>query len=228
MAKTNNLPPYTLKKSNRKTLSIYIERDGSVSVLAPESLEDDRIKEWVERKSYSIHKHLAEWRSLNETRVVRELVNGESYLYLGRNYTLQFVEEQDKPLKFLNGYFFMKKEVAADAQNVFKDFYREKGRKRIAERVRFYKDRMGVEPKEVKVMELKNRWASCTSSGNLNFHWRCMMAPLKILDYIVVHEMAHLIHPTHTEAFWAEVDKVLPDYRERKQWLRVHGAGMDL
>ena len=55
-----------------------------------------------------------------------------------------------------------------------------------------------------------------------------MMAPLKVLDYIVVHEMAHLIHSTHTDAFWAEIDKVLPDYRERKQWLRVHGAGMDL
>lgn len=84
-------------------------------------------------------------------------MNGESYLYLGRNYTLQFVEEQDKPLKFLNGYFFMKKKVTADAENVFKNFYREKGGKRIAERVRYYKDRMGVEPKEVKVMELKSR-----------------------------------------------------------------------
>ena len=63
---------------------------------------------------------------------------------------------------------------------------------------------------------------------NLNFHWKCMMAPLTILDYIVVHELAHLIHPNHTTAFWSQVDKVMPDFEERKDWLRDNGAGMDL
>ena len=92
----------------------------------------------------------------------------------------------------------------------------------------YYQDRMGVQPKAVRIIELKNRWASCSPGGNLNFHWKCMMAPPTVLDYIVVHELAHLIHPNHTKAFWNEVDKVMPDYRERKEWLRVNGAGMDL
>jgi hypothetical protein len=87
---------------------------------------------------------------------------------------------------------------------------------------------MGVTPVGIKVQELQHRWASCTKAGMLNFHWKCMMAPLTILDYIVVHELAHLIHANHTEAFWNEVDKVLPDYLDRKQWLRVNGAGMSL
>jgi predicted metal-dependent hydrolase len=72
------------------------------------------------------------------------------------------------------------------------------------------------------------RWASCTPGGTLNFRWRCLMAPLTILDYIEVHELAHLIHANHTQAFWNEVDKVMPDYQERKEWLGLKGAGMDL
>ena len=87
---------------------------------------------------------------------------------------------------------------------------------------------MGVQSKAVKVMELKNRWASCSPSGNVNFHWKCMMAPLTIIDYIVVHELAHLLHKNHTAAFWNTIDKILPDYQERKEWLRVQGAGMGL
>jgi predicted metal-dependent hydrolase len=80
----------------------------------------------------------------------------------------------------------------------------------------------------VRIIDLKNRWASCSPGGSLNFHWKCMMSPPTVLDYIVVHELAHLRYPNHTKAFWNEVDKVMPDYGERKEWLRINGAGMDL
>lgn len=87
---------------------------------------------------------------------------------------------------------------------------------------------MGVHPKKVKVIDLKNRWASCSPGGNVNFHWKAMMAPPTVIDYVVVHELVHLVHRNHTAAFWGEVDKVLPDYRERRAYLRKHGAGMAL
>ena len=92
----------------------------------------------------------------------------------------------------------------------------------------YFQAKMGVQPKAVRIIELKNRWASCSAKGNLNFHWKCMMAPPTVLDYIVAHELTHMIHPNHTEVFWNEMDKVMPDYRERKEWLRVNGAGMGL
>ena len=78
------------------------------------------------------------------------------------------------------------------------------------------------------VRELGHRWASCSPVGRLAFHWKCMMAPQAIIDYIVVHELCHLHHGDHTEAFWNEVDKVMPSYRERKEWLRENGAGLDV
>jgi predicted metal-dependent hydrolase len=116
----------------------------------------------------------------------------------------------------------------ADGPAAFRAFYRAKGAARIGDRVAYHQDKLGVVPGAVRVLNLKNRWASCSADGHLNFHWKCMMAPTTILDYIVVHELVHLRYPNHTAAFWNEVDKVLPDYRERKDWLRVNGAGMDL
>jgi predicted metal-dependent hydrolase len=85
-----------------------------------------------------------------------------------------------------------------------------------------------VEPVKVVVKEMGYRWASCGKNGVLNFHWKCMMAPPKIIDYIVVHELCHVHHRNHSDAFWNEVDKVMLDYRERKAWLRKNGAGLDI
>ena len=86
----------------------------------------------------------------------------------------------------------------------------------------------GVSPVRVVVKELGNRWASCSAAGEIAFHWKCMMAPQTIIDYIVVHELCHMHHLDHTDAFWNEVDKVMPNYAERKEWLRVNGAGLDV
>jgi predicted metal-dependent hydrolase len=221
---------YSLVRSRRKTASIYIERDGQVSILVPDKLTDRQVEALVESKRKWIYKSLAEWQDLNARRVHRDYVNGEGFLYLGRSYRLKLVSDLAEPLMLKDGYFCLRTSngLLPDADAAFKAFYRAKGVVRIPPRVAYYQAKMDVEPKAVRVIELKHRWASCSPGGNLNFHWKCMMAPLTILDYIVVHELAHLVYPNHTKAFWNEVDKVMPDFQERKEWLRVNGAGMDL
>jgi predicted metal-dependent hydrolase len=218
---------YTLKRSKRKTASIYVERDGGVSVLVPEELTAKQIEKLLESKRKWIYTNQAVWRDLNATKVHREYVNGEGFLYLGRTYRLKLVQEQDVALMLKDGHFCLRAN-GISPHTAFKDFYREKGKQRIGDRVAYFQTKVGVQPKAVRIIELKNRWASCSPGGNLNFHWRCMMAPPTVLDYIIAHELAHRIHPDHTKAFWNEVDKVMPNYGERKEWLRVNGAGMDL
>jgi predicted metal-dependent hydrolase len=223
--------PYVLTRSKRKTASIHIERDGQVSIIVPKTMSDNEVEELIEKKLVWIYKNLAEWCDLNATQVEREFVNGEGFLYMGRSYRLKLIEDQEHPLILKNGYFCLRTDPSGkkvDAHETFKEFYREKGRQKIGERIDYYAPQMGVNPTGMKIIDLQHRWASCTKAGMLNFHWKCMMAPLTILDYIVVHELAHLIHANHSEAFWNEVDKVLPDYLDRKQWLRAHGAGMSL
>lgn len=218
-----------IKKSKRKTLSIYIERDGAVSVLAPDSSSDTDIEEVIKKKEYQIYKLLAEWETTNISKVEREFVNGQSFMYLGRNYRLELTtEKQTAPLILKNGYFLLDKNHRSNAAQLFKDFYKEKGLPKIIERVEKYKNRLDVVPSQIRIMELKNRWASCSKKGNLNFHWKCILAPLDVLSYIVVHELVHLRIDNHTKQFWNEVDKVIPAYQRHIEWLKNNGAAMDI
>jgi len=217
----------------RQTTDIVIERDGCITVRPPARMTPEQVDETVFSRRLWIYRNLAEWRDLNSTRVVREWVNGESFLYLGSAYRLLLVAEQDEPVKLKDGRFCLLRSVVdagskVAAQDAFRDFYIRRGRVRLAQRVQHYAPRVGVQPGAIQVKELGFRWASSLVSGGLNFHWKCMMAPAKIIDYIVVHELSHLRQRDHTELFWNEMDKVMPDYRERKEWLRQRGAGMDL
>lgn len=219
---------YRLKQSKRKTTSIFIERDGSVSVLAPEGYDAEKIEQILEQKRSWIYRNLAEWEDLNRTHVERQFVSGEGFPYLGSNYRLKLVDDQQEDLILKNGYFLMRRDRAARGMELFKHFYRNKGLVRVTKRVAYYAPKLGVDYRTVRVMELQHHWASCSTKGDLNFHWRCLMAPLSVLDYIVVHELAHRLHRNHNAAFWDAVDKVLPDYQKQVSWLKHNGAGMTL
>jgi hypothetical protein len=225
--------PYEVIRSRRSTADIIIERDGSVLVRAPEWVDDEQIANIVTSKHYWIYQGLAEWRDLNATRVLREYKNGEGFLYLGRSYRLLLVAEQDEPLQLKNGRFALRRDVVergeiAAAKAAFRDYYIARGHDRLGQRVEYYAPKVGVGATAVDVRELGNRWASCSPTRALAFHWKCMMAPQTIIDYIVVHELCHFHERDHTEAFWNEVDKVMSDYRDRKEWLRKNGAGLDV
>ena len=202
-------------------------------VRAPEEVATERIEDIVESKRLWIFRNLAEWRDLNATRVVREYRNGEGFLYLGRSYRLFLVAGQEQPLLLKGGRLCLRRDLVdlgeiPAAKAAFRDYYIARGLERLNKRVQYYAPKVGVKPRGTDVRELGHRWASCSPSGDLAFHWKCMMAPPTIIDYIVVHELCHLHHGDHTEAFWNEVDKVAPDYRERKEWLRKNGAGLEV
>jgi predicted metal-dependent hydrolase len=222
-----------LPGSDRQTTDIVIERNGTITVHPPCWMTPEQVDETVLSKRMWIYRNLAEWRDLNATRVVREFVNGESFLYLGRNHRLQLVHKQDEPLKFSEGVFrLLRSVVDSDGKDgahlAFQTFYTNRGLPRIKQRVNHFAGKVGVTINTVQVKDLGYRWATCTKSADLYFHWKCVMAPPTIIDYIVVHELCHLRYRDHSDAFWNEVDKILPDYRERKEWLRIRGAAMDL
>lgn len=216
------------KTERRKTISIFIERDGSVKVLAPASASDETIETAIKSKEYLIFTKLAKWKELNQGKVNREYVNGQSFLYLGRNYRLKLTESQEVPLKIKGGFFLLDKNYLSKAEKVFKEFYKEKALLKIKERIKVHIDKFSIKPTSVKVVDLQNRWASWTPKNGLNFHWKCVMAPVKVLDYIIMHEMVHMKHPNHSADFWNELDKKMPDFREQEDWLKRNGVKMSL
>lgn len=218
-----------LERTNRKkTLSIFIERDGSIRVLAPKTTSKKVIESTVKAKEFQIFTKLAKWKELNQGKVHRKFVNGQSFLYLGRNYRLSIVKNLNEPVILKGGYLLLNNTCANNVECVFEDFYRERAKQKINERIKIIQEKFRLKPSSVKVMNLKNRWASCSSKNRLNFHWKCVMAPISVLDYIITHEMVHLKYPNHSTEFWNELDKKMPNFRESEQWLKTNGVKMSL
>lgn len=233
IASTSDGISYSLVRSKRTTADIIIERDGTVLVRAPDWADDAKVREIVESRAYWIFQRLAEWRELNAPRVVREFENGESFLYLGRSYRLTIVDDQGVDVALRNGRFCVRRDLIFNrdgnaARDAIQMHLTLKALSKISSRVQYFAPKVGVNPRSCDVRDLGHRWASCSANGELAFHWKCMLAPLKIIDYVVVHELCHFHQRDHTEAFWNEVDKVLSDYAERKEWLRLNGAALDL
>lgn len=217
----------------RKTLSIKVELDGKVIVIAPALLKEEEVLEIVKKKAKWILEKQGEVSIINKNKIKREAVNGEYYLYLGREYKL-FLDINNTYKKIevnlLEGRLIVKT-YTRDAKTIklaLEKFYRERTLIKVRERVSHYQKYFEVKPRNIKSKEQKKRWGSCTYNNDLLFNWRISMAPLHVLDYIVVHEMSHMIHKDHSRNFWNKVGSILPDYKIRHDWLKRNGVTLNI
>ncbi|MBI3151233.1 MAG: M48 family metallopeptidase [Chloroflexi bacterium] len=215
-----------LIRSKRRTIALIVERDGSLTVRAPRRAGTAVIEAFIQEKQDWILRTREKILSLVE-RPKREYLNGEMFLFLGNEYELRLVGSQRPALQFENG-FSLGSAAQKKGERVFSQWYKEQAFAVLSERVRIFSAQYGFTPKQVKISSAKTRWGSCSPDGTLNFTWRLVMAPLDVVDYVVVHELAHLRVKDHSSRFWREVEKILPDYKERRKWLRVHGEKLNL
>ena len=213
-------------RSKRKTLAVIIKNDGSLIVRAPMRTSDQRIKEFVEEHRSWIQKKQAEIKSI-VLLSPKQYVPGEMFMFLGESYPLEIVKDQEKSL-ILNGSFKLADKAANRAETIFERWYRGQAKKILKERVDLYASHYGFQYQGIKITSAKTRWGSCSSKGALNFSWRLIMAPLEQVDYVVAHELVHTIHHNHSNTFWKKVEKVMPDFKERKKWLRKNGPQLML
>lgn len=217
----------------RRTIEICVEPPDAVTAIVPLDTPEGKIVERVKSCASWIVQQLADFKFMEHRPINREFVNGESFIYLGRNYTLQLVinESLAKPVvKLYKGKFIVSTPTRDDKLigNAMEQWYRKKAQKKIQERVKYYQHKFSKAPSSVRVKDQKKRWGSCTAKGDLLFNWRCVMAPSPVLDYIVVHEMCHLANNNHSKTFWNAVSSILPDYDMRRDWLRNNGIKLNL
>jgi len=218
---------------SRKTIEIGVEPPDVVTVVAPEGIADDVLLKHVKAKAKWIVQKLYEMKEIQSQHLDREYVNGEAFMYLGRNYSLRVVHDQvlKQPVtKLYQGKFIITTPIDDQLQlkASMEAWFRQKTLQKVEERIAYYQKYFDVEPTVVKVKEQKKRWASCTSKRELLFNWRCVMAPSFALDYIVVHEMCHMLHMDHSKDFWSLLNRIMPDYEKRREWLKNYGIKMDL
>ncbi len=216
------------RSAKRKTIGITVDREGDLRLDVPVGVPRSLIEDVAGEKLFWIYKKLAEKGLCQRPGNRREYVNGEGFHYLGRSYRLLLVkdvrENGNKPLKLANGRFLLLATERDHARAHFVAWYRTVGSTWLRRRVALYQERLGVEPSGIEVRDLGYRWGSCGEKGMLNFHWHTVLLPPPIADYIIVHELAHLVEKHHTPRFWCLVERVLPDYRTRKQWLAENGG----
>lgn len=211
-------------RSKRKTLALIVKPDGSLIVRAPLKTAEKIIREFIENHAEWIEKKRAEALATLPP-VPRQYVPGETFLFLGNAYPLEIVQGQKKPL-LLEESFKLAESNQANAKSVFERWYRVQARQILDERVKRYADQYGFQYKKIGITSARTRWGSCSANGSLNFSWRLIMAPPEVVDYVIVHELVHTIFHNHSRRFWNKVESVMPDYKERRKWLRKNGQGL--
>ena len=215
------------RSARRRTMQITVERDGSLVLSAPRNVDEARLRAFVLDKRFWIYTKLAQKDRLLRAAPSKAFVGGEGFLYLGRSHRLKLVDNQDVALKLASGRFCLRRDAVAEGRDHFIRWYSERARPWLARQVTEHQQRMEVAPAGVKVQELGYRWGSCGKGDWLYFHWKAILLPPRIAEYVVVHEMAHLHEPHHTPAFWMRVERAMPDFERRKTWLAEHGMEVE-
>jgi predicted metal-dependent hydrolase len=213
------------RSDRRRTMQITVERDGALTITAPGRAQREQLENFVRAKRQWIYEKLA----LKESLPVvpkREFISGESFAYLGRTYRLQLVAGAPAPLKMDAGRFKMQRAQARAGAKHLTEWYIEHAQPWLDARVSEWANRLGVSPASVTVRDQGYRWGSCGAGGRLYFHWKVIQLPPRLIDYVIVHELVHLTHEDHGQAFWAAVARVMPDYETRRDQLRERGPAL--
>ncbi|MDP9729600.1 M48 family metallopeptidase [Alicyclobacillus sp. TC] len=230
---------YTMRhQSSKRDCTITVDWKTGVSVVVPDEFDQEHIDAVLRRKAPWILRRLIEFSEIKPLSTRHEFISGEKFPYLGRQYRLKVLardDVSDVSLAFQNGRFVATVPKSSSPtwrgehlRKAFRDWYITHGAVKVQQRIRLFAPRLGLEPSKVVIKDQQARWGSCTKNGTINVNWRVLMAPMRIVDYVVVHELGHMIHADHSAEFWTVVASVMPDYDERKEWLRVHGAMLDL
>lgn len=211
------------RSERRKTTAIAIERDGSLVLQTPTDLDEADLAKAARSRVEWVHRKLAE-RLLRADLADKAFVAGASFRYLGRTYRLAFTDDLAE-VALKDGRLHVPAADRGAADKRLRDWYATRGRVWLPGRLGPWCDRLGVEPVEIKVLDLGFRWGSMSTHNVMNIHWQAMSLPPKMIDYLFVHELVHLDHPTHDRAFWRAVLRVIPDADDRREWLRRNASG---
>ncbi|WP_158730491.1 M48 family metallopeptidase [Flavobacterium sp. I-STPA6A] len=213
---------YEIKFSKRKTLNITVERDRKIIVRAPLNLSIEKIEEIVQSKRQWLKEKINHTQKYPIDIKPKEFISGETLLYLGRNYQLLVVDEPIEGIEF-NQRFRISRENQEAANKLFKAWYMKQALSKIEPLAKMYATNLGVKFNEFKTSQMKYRWGSCTPNNNIIFNWRIIKAPMYVLEYLVAHELVHLIEENHTPRFWNILSIQVPNYQKAKNWLKING-----
>ncbi|MBN2664423.1 MAG: M48 family metallopeptidase, partial [Bacteroidales bacterium] len=158
----------------------------------------------------------------NRVNDTRNFVEGETFLLFGKKLSLYFNNNFVIPAVYDNK-LLINKSIEPNWRKIFDLWYKKTALEFFKKRAFIYSKLLGVNYKNIKISSAQKRWGSCSSTGNINLSWRLVMAPIEVIDYVVIHELAHLIEPNHSNKFWYHVQRIQPEYKLHRKWLKENG-----
>ncbi len=216
---------YRLVRSKRRTIALQIENDGTLTIRAPLWMSQGFIQHfmwqkmsWIERTKQRMEQ--------STMRPHKRFVEGEEFLFLGTHYPLILTDHHTQVT--LNRQLLLPRSLTHKTKEALTHWYMEQARLLFTERLELYTEQMNVTIKGLRLSNAKRRWGSCSTTGSINLNWRLIMAPMAIVDYVIVHELAHVHHMNHSKTFWAKVERHHPSYKTSRSWLRANGHNLSI
>lgn len=222
-----------LTRKNRKTISIKISKDCVVYISVPLFVGNAEINRIIKEKEEWIAQSLRQMKN----KIEENLDFKEGIMYIGTRYTLNIHKVKHSTLKIIfdksnfNIYIpeiLTEEEEVINIKELLNKWYKVQSRRVFQERVNYYSSKIKISPNRIAIKDQKSRWGSCSSKGNINLNYRLIMAPIEIIDYVIVHELCHLVHLNHSKEFWALVEEISPNYLKCKEWLKINGNTLNL
>jgi predicted metal-dependent hydrolase len=213
--------------TRRKTIALIVQPNGRLIVRAPLRTSQRDIRLLVERNAGWIRNKQELVKTTYTPVVPRRYVTGENFHFLGNPYPLEILNANHPALTF-DSKFYLSKTALPDARTVFERWYRKQALEILTDRVQHFASQHGFQTPQVRISSARTRWGSCSARGILSFTWRLVMAPLPVIDYVVVHELVHLKVRNHSRQFWDQVNQLMPDYKNHRSWLKENGYSLNL
>ncbi len=211
-------------RARKKSVCIAVNR-GGVRVRIPKTLSEQSVRELIVNRAAWIKQKINEARQTPPV-PVKQFINGEPFPYLGKQYKLKIIHRNTPSLKLKRGYFEASVDQSnSDIQSLLIDWYRRHASIHLTAKTERFAKIIGVAPNAVTVKGYRSRWGSCSSSGNISYNWRIILAPHRIIDYVVVHELCHLLEHNHSSRYWQHVERYTPDWRQCRDWLKNNPVG---
>jgi len=204
-------------RSRRRSLAIQINSEGALVVRAPMRLGEKEILGFIsQKKDWILKKQKA---AAGRQKVCRQYISGEEFWYMGKKHKLR-ISLLDEELGLVGDEFVLGHKNAPGARGHFWTWYVDKARQVLAERVNHWAGVCKLFPRQLTIKDAKTRWGSCGPNGKVHLSWRLVMAPMWVIDYVVVHELVHIAVANHSAKFWGRVSEFIPYYKEARKWLR--------
>jgi predicted metal-dependent hydrolase len=217
------IKPKKIIRSKRKSIALVVNGDGELIVRAPYYLDKSTIMRFVKEKQNWLQRQCSTVQEAKSRFCQITMSQGEVVKFLGEDYTINLCEVDN--IMLLDS--CIKVPLTCSCEQ-FKEWFKSRALVLLPKRVEHYAAIMGVVPQKIKLSGARTRWGSCSFSNNINLAWHLIMCPPEVIDYVVVHELCHIINKSHNKLFWKLVADILPDYREQEKWLKTNRKLMEI